>query len=194
MSELDSLDKTCEKIFLFLGLTQRKLGFNDLYRSLDKSGFRISKPTLSEHLKHLTEKKVLIKKRVGTQKVSYEINWDNFQHLLKSLEKGRKMKEKFLDDGNYIKLSIEEQMILTNYTMSYVTLEQLRLSILSILKPENKFEYNLELMFIWRYFDLYKSVLLEFVKEDREGFGKQILQLIEKELEVYYSRLNIANK
>ena len=187
MSDIELLDKICSRIFLYLGLTKEKIGFNDLYRSLDKIGCRISKPTLSEHLKHLTEKKVITRKEIGKQKVSYEINWEHFKHLLEARENGKKMeKSLLLKQGKYKSLSPEEELVLTEYTLTYVSLQQLRLSILADLNPEKKFEYNLELLFISRYFDIYKSLLMYGYRENKEEFGKQILQLIEAKLKDYW--------
>jgi len=181
MAEIESLDETCNKIFLFLGLREEKIGFNDLYRSLEKAGCRVSKPTLSEHLKHLTKKKVLIRKKVGKQRVSYEINWESFKHLLDAREHGKRMGNRIENQKLYETFSIEEILLLTKFNLEYVVLQQLRLSILATLNPEKAFEYNLELLFISKYFTIFKGIIIDECRKNKE-FGKQILQKIESKI------------
>jgi len=189
MEKTEFIDETCEKIFLYLALTKNIMGFNDLHRGLIKTGLKMSTPTLAEHLKHLTKKKVLIRKKVGKQRVSYEINWKSFQHLHDARKIGKRMEKHFFNQGNYRDLSPKDELVVTESTIIYVMLQQLRLSILGILNPEKAFEYNLELLFILRYFDIYKSILIHGCKENKEEFGKQILQLIEARLKEYYNKI-----
>ena len=52
----------------------REMRFNEIYRALKIKGIKLSKPTLSEHLKHLQKKKWITRKANGTQNVSYKLH------------------------------------------------------------------------------------------------------------------------
>ena len=64
-----TLDSYCQKIISVLLLMRQEYRFNQLYRFLNEHGVKISKPTLAEHLKHLTEIGILLRKVEGIQKV-----------------------------------------------------------------------------------------------------------------------------
>lgn len=178
MSELDLLDETCHKIFMYLGLINKKMGFNSLYRSLEKMGNKISKPTLSLHLKHLTEKKILTRKESGKQKVFYEVNWNSFSQVLEARAIGNKLSNYFLLGGEYQYLSPEKELTLAEFTSEYLIFQQLRFSILAVLNPEKMFDYNLALLLISRQFDIYRSILVDGCRKNKE-FGEQVLKLLE---------------
>ena len=48
--------------------------FNELYRTLSDWRVKISKPTLSDHLKHLIEKEIVFREVVDVQNVIYRLN------------------------------------------------------------------------------------------------------------------------
>lgn len=66
------LDNVCSNIFLTL-LAYKKLRFNELHRTQKKLGSKISKPALSDHLKHLIKQKLVERKVEGVQKVTYRL-------------------------------------------------------------------------------------------------------------------------
>ena len=57
------LDETCKDIFQYLLLRNMTglgpIRYNDLLDNLKDKGLKISRPTLSEHLRHLVEKEVV---------------------------------------------------------------------------------------------------------------------------------------
>jgi DNA-binding HxlR family transcriptional regulator len=71
-SEIKS-DKYCVKIIVAL-LFEEKLRFNELHRKMLSMGNKISKPSLEDHLKHLLERRLVVRKAEGTQNVSYKLN------------------------------------------------------------------------------------------------------------------------
>ena len=75
MSEPE-LDDSCKIIVSFLLVHRDKIRFNRLHRTLNAFNFKISKPTLSKHLKHLLEKELIIRNIEGEQNISYNINYD----------------------------------------------------------------------------------------------------------------------
>jgi DNA-binding HxlR family transcriptional regulator len=79
------LDDICHEI-LFTLMAYERLRFNELHRMLKKFEIGISKPTLSEHLKHLLKQKLIKRKREDSQNVSYVLNEGIFSLLHDSQE------------------------------------------------------------------------------------------------------------
>ena len=71
--ENEILDKYCSAILILLW-KGREMRFNEIFRELRKKGTELSKPTLSEHLKHLRKKKWIARKVRGVQNVSYMLH------------------------------------------------------------------------------------------------------------------------
>jgi len=74
------LDDYCEKILMFLIMQREAIRFNKLHEAMDL-GLSIAKPTLVKHLKHLVEKKLVIRKVEDVQNVTYEVNHELFADL-----------------------------------------------------------------------------------------------------------------
>ena len=74
------LDDICVEIFFTL-MAYKRLRFNQLHKYLKKFGTNISKPSLSDHLKHLKKQKLISRKREGFQNVSYGLT-DEINSLL----------------------------------------------------------------------------------------------------------------
>jgi len=66
------LDDACRQIFFTL-VAYKKLGFNDLSRSLRKLGIDMTNPTLIKHLRHLTKQKLVKRRRETQRRISYEL-------------------------------------------------------------------------------------------------------------------------
>jgi predicted transcriptional regulator len=71
--EREMLDDYCSAILIILW-KRKEMRFNEIYRELRRKGTKLSKPTLSEHLKHLRKKKWITRKVRGVQNVSYMIH------------------------------------------------------------------------------------------------------------------------
>ena len=72
-AEKQMLDDYCSAILILLW-RGREMRFNEMYRELKLKGIELSKPTLSEHLKHLIKKKWITRKPKDTQYVSYKLH------------------------------------------------------------------------------------------------------------------------
>lgn len=95
------LDDICHEIFFTL-LAKKRLRFNELHRQLKKFGTDVSKPTLIDHLKHLSKQKLIKRRREGFQNVSYGLTEEVSELLdvsedvtkwINALEKGDRFKE-----------------------------------------------------------------------------------------------------
>jgi predicted transcriptional regulator len=71
--EEEMLDDYCSDILKLLWHSEG-MRFNEIYDGLRDRGTELSKPTLSEHLKHLTKKKWLTRKVTGFQSVTYTLH------------------------------------------------------------------------------------------------------------------------
>jgi len=94
------LDDVCHEIFLTL-LAKKRLRFNELHRQLKKFGTDVSKPTLNDHLKHLSTQKLIKRRREGAR-VSYGLTEEISELLdvsedvarwINALEKSGRFKE-----------------------------------------------------------------------------------------------------
>ena len=72
-AESEMLDDYCSAILIPLWKGE-EMRFNEIYRELRRKGTKLSKPTLSEHLKHLRKRKWITRKVGGVQNVSYKLH------------------------------------------------------------------------------------------------------------------------
>jgi len=80
------LDEYCKNIFSVFLVSENPLRFNELYRTLNNIGLKMSKPTLIEHLYHLLKHRLIIRKKKGKQNVSYEANWTKLETFQQSMK------------------------------------------------------------------------------------------------------------
>ena len=71
--ERNMLDDYCSSILILLW-KKKEMRFNEIYRALKNEGVKLSKPTLSEHLKHLRKEKWVKRKVRGVQNVTYGLH------------------------------------------------------------------------------------------------------------------------
>ena len=98
------LDNYCEYIFVALGF-QDCQQFNQLHRYLKNNNLQMSKPTLSDHLKHLVKSGIVNRKEnEGKQSVTYSLNPEKigtskefFKQMKETIRDERKNKKKFFD-------------------------------------------------------------------------------------------------
>jgi len=73
------LDNYCLRILLVLiakSSEKPKIRFNELSRLVRDLNLGISKPTLSDHLRHLVENEYVTRKVEGVQRVTYSLNFE----------------------------------------------------------------------------------------------------------------------
>ena len=88
------MDEYCIKIIQFFLTTMQRYRFNELYRAISEAGARMSRPTLSEHLKHLVKQELVERKVEGVQTVTYTLNYGKFFNLKEIMELPDNMLEK----------------------------------------------------------------------------------------------------
>jgi len=179
------LDDFCKKIFSLLTAASGSIRFNELHRALNRLNVKISKPTLSEHLKHLTDQGIFIRKEEGKQNVSYTINYDRFKSL-NNLSETEKNYVDYLKKNEEI---LESQTIGDQVTSMHMLaimqeLYLLKLDLLNFSEPENKLENSLQYLTTDRYFDYYRKRFLKSCEENKQKCD-QALDEIEKLVDLY---------
>ncbi len=129
------LDGYCTKIISTLVVKEvqgkRKIRFNELHNTLETLGIEMSKPTLSQHLKHLTKEKLVIRNVEDVQNVTYKINEKKFgkakEFIASVLEWETTLKE---EKEKLFSLPVEEQITEIVRLSALVTLSRLKHRIL----------------------------------------------------------------
>lgn len=187
------LDETCKKIFSFLLVSDKRLRFNKLYATLNQIGLEMSKPTLIEHLNHLKKRKLVIRKREGKQNVTYEVNWKKLEHLAEALRTQQALKHLLENKENFKSFPIEEQVTYVHNILALRNLHRLKLEILDIIDPSKNFEHSIQYLFTNRFFQLFKTWLLENCHENKTECEKKALGMIEHNI-IHYTDVLFERK
>lgn len=145
----------------------------------------MSKPTLSEHLKHLKKRRLVIRKREGKQNVTYQVNWEKLEHLSEAIETRQALKRMLENEKNFKSFPIDEQVTYVHNILALRNLYRLRLEIFSILHPSKNFEHSVQYLFISRFFEFFKTWLLESCHEDRSRCREKAMSTIEYNIKHY---------
>ena len=179
------LDKYCLDILGFFLVYGQKIRFNELYERLTKKmNFKISRPTLAEHLKHLVKEKNIIRKKEGKQNVSYQFNEKRYTNLKKVIEIQNEYAKIFSEnERRFNELSLDDQLAHCLTDMILRNLRQFRIEIYNGLNPGNEFQNKLEIIFIndpvHRF---YERRLFNHSLQDRE-YGEKVLKKLDGAIE-----------
>jgi DNA-binding HxlR family transcriptional regulator len=179
MEDKKMVDDICDKIILFLLAREKKIRFNKLQKALDKSGFKISKPTLSKHLKHLTKDKIVKRKKEGKQNISYEFNWERFKFLHKILEDDKTTIKHLKNRDNQQSTPLDIQAIYLMNILAILNIQCLKLRALIILEPENAFEYNIAYEITTKIIQNHIQRFAESCKQNKKECRKKAIPEIE---------------
>jgi DNA-binding HxlR family transcriptional regulator len=185
-------DEVCTKIFLTLFAENisgiAKMRFNKLHDRLAELGLEMPKSTLSDHLKHLTEVEMVIRKVEDVQKVSYAINMKGIANLKEAIERTIENKKLFdRERKKFFSEPLEDQINDILFSSFYTTL--LRLKHWILYKTYGKFEDGILLRFVnSNFFKLKERQVVEKAVKDEE-YRKAILQTIESSLKKWVERL-----
>jgi hypothetical protein len=146
--------------------------------------YKISRPTLADHLKHLVKKKYVVRKQEGKQNVTYRFNDRYFNRLSETIktekEISRLLSEKKEDFNS---LTMDDQLETCIADMILRNLRQLEIEIRNGLYPGKEFENNLEILFINNQINkYYERRLLENSLKDKE-YGEKLMKKIGESIE-----------
>ena len=184
MKELLFLDEYCKKILAVLLLMREDYRFNQLFRFLNKNGVKVSKPTLSVHLKHLCQANILIRQEEGIQKVIYKVNSDRFKILYEATDISQDIVARvFRQQKHFESLPLDRKIELYHSLTVIQSLILFKLDLLEIAKPDKQFEYSLALYSTLQHFGAIKNWLIDFLRKEPE-----LLDQATKELEDIVTR------
>lgn len=169
-------DKYCEKIVMAIIITG-KIRLNKLYNILPKLGAQMSKPTLMQHLGHLTNKDVIQRVQEGKQKVTYDLNWTRFTQLKKAKKTYQTTLAQAQNEKTFKSQSLDQQTTFTTATLTIGELNYLKMQILNILEPENKIENYFTYTITRRLYNIYAQWLLDSCKKSEENSQKVICSI-----------------
>jgi len=174
-------DEYCLNIARVLLLSFSWLRFNELFRKVNTMGAKMSKPTFSEHLNHLVEKGLVIRKVEGKQHVSYIFNLKRFagkEEDVKELVKEEEPKEVMLARKKHFNtLPIDDQVKEILLSLFKKTLRELQLDVLSAINPDHQFFNNLDKMTNSQAIDPRWEALLENCSKNKD-YANQVLEKI----------------
>jgi DNA-binding HxlR family transcriptional regulator len=171
---MEKIDEHCQKILMVLLITEEKIRFNKLHRKLIKYNAKMSKPTLIEHLKHLTKDKVIQRNEESKQEVSYEINWKRLVNLSKAKQISQDIYNHVQNEKTFKSMSLSDQ---TAFAIGILTISQLlylKISIDNILKPKNKLQNYYTYTILNNIYTIYPKWLLDSCKKSKEDSQKAI--------------------
>ena len=170
-------DTYCRKILLILTLFGEKIRFNELNELLSDNKIFISKPTLSLHLKHLAQDKLVNRNVEEVQNVSYEINHKKLGALESNVKSA--FRERTTDDKKaFDSASIDEQMDYLFLEAAGRILQKLKLKIEQRSEAALTFEKSMQLMLLSSpFYEHYEEWLLEKSEKDEE-YRVKILEKI----------------
>jgi hypothetical protein len=146
-----------------------------------REAHRARAPTLSQHLQHLTRKKIVVRKVEDVQKVTYEVNHKEFEDLERDAKSSRTIKIKRLmtQEGQaFESASFDKQMDVVFGTMLLRNLRQLKTKIELESYPTGNWKKALELLLLASpLFMHYELWLVKKCGEDA-GYREKALQEI----------------
>ena len=178
-------DKYCRDILGFLIIHRDRIRFNKLYDVLtEKMKYKISRPTLADHLNHLVRKRYVVRKTEGKQNVTYRLNDGYFKGLIETIKEEEEISKHLSEKKeSFNSLTMDEQLEACIGDMVLRNLRQLEIEIRNGIYPGNEFENNLQIMFINNQSNKYtERRLLENSLKDKE-YGDKLIQKIEESIE-----------
>jgi hypothetical protein len=176
------LDDYCNNIFAFLAVSDKTFRFTELYKTLNKIGLKMSKPTLINHLHHLQKRKLLIRKIEGKQNISYAVNWKKLETLKESTKTRQALKHLLQNKKRFKSFPIDEQVTYVTNIMTLTNLYRLKLEVQDMLDPSKNFEHSVQFLFTNRFFEFFKTWLLESCQEAKTTNGQQALEMIDQNI------------
>jgi DNA-binding HxlR family transcriptional regulator len=173
------LDEYCKKLLVTFIASDRRWHFNEFHHKLNETSFKISRPTLSVHLKHLLRLKLITRKKEGKQLISYGVNWEKLKYLQETVESLKATKRIAENEATFRSFPIEEQTMFLTNVLSLRNLQQLKLEILDALEPNKNFEHNIQYAFTREFFDLFNTWFIKSCYESTKENKLIALNMVE---------------
>jgi DNA-binding transcriptional ArsR family regulator len=189
---LPERDRYCREIFFRL-IVYGKKRFKELHEILLKTGAPMSKPTLSHHLKHLTEANLVKRKLEEVHNVSYDINHEQVDEFAKQVRSTVKSQLRLTEEEKWFNSrTADDQIDVVLEKMLLINLKKLKLNIEMEMNPDSKSEKLMLLHWlahpVHRHFE---GLLISNCKSDKK-FGELVLQKLDENIE-QIKELNTSN-
>lgn len=180
----EEIDEHCKNIFAYLVLNEEPVNFNKLHKVLNDANYKISRPTLIAHLRHLQKHKIVTKKKSGKQNVGYLVNYEKVDNLQfhkdykKTTENIMKSKETFNS------FDVSEKVTYVSFILMLIELSRLKNEIRSVLEPNRRFEATLAFLFVRSYLERFRMYLLQTCVNSKEDAEKALVQIESAEVKI----------
>jgi predicted nucleotidyltransferase len=189
------LDDICIDLLVTFLVEKKHFRFNEFHRFLNNKGYKISKPTLILHLRHLIDKKLVERTIVDKQNITYDFNrktWVGLEEFVES-------RTKFIKHFEEERKSFDSDTPFAQVSHVYIVLIlrglfQLKYEMLKIAEPDKEFQHNLDITLyrdIWQNFVRW---LLENFKTNDKKYRKEVLDIIEELIVKYRDMAFSPNK
>jgi predicted transcriptional regulator len=175
-------DEYCQRIFIILTMTNRKIRFNELHRELRNYGLEISKPTLIQHLNHLLKQKTIQRLQQDKQIVFYQINWKRLQQLRKAHQISQAVLDYTIDEKTFNSKPLRDQINITLDMLFLKELFMLKLSALYLLQPKERTSILRTIGYIRTLYTIYVKWLFKNTQQTKED-GEQMLKAIDETID-----------
>jgi len=174
------LDDYCERIFALLLVSQSKFRFNELYRTLNIVGVKMSKPTLIQHLQHLQERGFIVRNEEEKQKVTYEVNWERFEYVKKSLEDKQILVINNENQERFKSMEPKEQLLKLCFILSLGELLRIKVELDNILEPDKEPEHRFSYIFMGKFLNVYLAWFQETLNASTKKDVEELMDTLEK--------------
>jgi hypothetical protein len=157
---LNDLDEHCNRIFEFILQIDKPITVLELHRTLNATGFKISKPTLFAHLKHLLKQKLIKKRKEGKQKIAISINYKIPSELIDFKEATKTLMQIKDDKKFFDRLTIAEKISTISQMLFIIELKRLKTEIYVCYEPEKRHEAFLNYLFTQNYLQEFRIHML----------------------------------
>ncbi len=179
-------DKMCIELFSVFLVAEKPYRFNEFYRYLNAGGLKISKPTLSLHLKHLVDKELIVRTELDKQYVTYNYNvhkWGNLDEIKENAIKIQQFFEK--ERERFGSSDSRAQVFHVNMILLMQGLYEFKFELLKTMEPEKAFQHHVEIDMYGRIWEHFKRWMIENFKRSDDTFRKQVLADIEDLIKQY---------
>ena len=184
-------DEICNQIIFYFYTRpleeSEPLNYNVLLKHLNEEGFRMSRPTLSLHLKHLERDGVLKRTEISRKNVTYELSEPNENRRREKAE-SYKIFETYLTDmytrNRYF--TIEEKIRHLSLLGLFSAFYELRADIIDLIDPKKQYDYRVDADYYRNCANFYSDNIREEIKDRGNVYGENIILEMENFLKNLY--------
>lgn len=178
-------DELCNQITFFFYTRplddSKPLNYNVLFRRLNEEGLKISRPTLSLHLRHLVSDGVLKRTEISRKNVTYELFTPNIRRVVDK-NPDFKLFESFIRKvySDYPASTLDEKIEYLKVFSLFDVFYELRADVIDIVDPRKRYDFRTDADYFKNVRRFYAERVLDEVREQGNEFGIKIILDMEK--------------